>query len=62
VASAGLWAPVVVAAAAIAVAALRRAARRRLGGVTGDVYGAGVQLAHLAAAATVAALVHGGRL
>jgi adenosylcobinamide-GDP ribazoletransferase len=62
VAAAGWWAPVVVAAAAVAVAALRRAARRRIGGVTGDVLGAGVQVAHLAAAATVAALAQGGLL
>jgi cobalamin synthase len=44
------------------VAALGRAARRRLGGVTGDVLGAGVQVAGLAAAAaTAATLGYGGR-
>lgn len=62
VASAGWWAPVVLGAAALAVAALGRAARRRIGGVTGDVLGAGVQVAGLASAATVAALAHGGLL
>jgi adenosylcobinamide-GDP ribazoletransferase len=62
VASAGWWAPLVVAAAAAAVAALRRAARRRIGGVTGDVLGAAVQVAHLAAAGAVAALAQGGLL
>ncbi|HEY8471147.1 MAG TPA: adenosylcobinamide-GDP ribazoletransferase [Natronosporangium sp.] len=62
VAAAGWWAPAVVGAAALAVAAVRRAARRRIGGVTGDVLGAGVQVANLAAAATVAALANGGLL
>lgn len=62
VAAAGWWAPAVLAAAAVAVAALRRAARRRVGGVTGDILGAGVQVAQLAAAATVAALWQGGLL
>jgi adenosylcobinamide-GDP ribazoletransferase len=62
VAAASWWAPVVLGAAGLAVAALGRAARRRLGGVTGDVLGAGVQVAGLAAAAaTAATLGYGGR-
>jgi len=59
-ATVGFWAPLVLAAAAVPVAALRRAAHRRIGGVTGDVLGAGVQMTHLAAAATVAGLVQAG--
>lgn len=50
------WAPVVLGAAAVPVLALRRAARRRIGGVTGDVMGAGVILTNLAVAAVVAGL------
>lgn len=53
----GPWAPLILAAAFVPVALLRRAARRRLGGFTGDVLGAGVLLVNLAAAAAVAALV-----
>jgi adenosylcobinamide-GDP ribazoletransferase len=54
---AGWWAPVLLAAAAVPVLGLRRAARRRVGGVTGDVLGASVALANLAAAIAVAALL-----
>lgn len=59
---AGWWAPVIIAAAFVAVAGVRRAARRRIGGFTGDVLGAGVAVTHLVVAATVAALVKGGLL
>ncbi|WP_053203747.1 adenosylcobinamide-GDP ribazoletransferase [Jiangella muralis] len=55
--AAGWWAPVLLAAAAVPVLGLRRAARRRIGGVTGDVLGAGVALTTLAVAIAVAALV-----
>ncbi|MGH3442682.1 MAG: adenosylcobinamide-GDP ribazoletransferase, partial [Nitriliruptorales bacterium] len=60
IATVGPWAPLVLVAAAVPIAALRRGARRRIGGVTGDVFGAGVQVAHLAVAATVSALVQAG--
>lgn len=53
---AGPQAPVLLAAAALPVLALRRAARRRIGGVTGDVLGAAVLLTNLAVAIAVAAL------
>ncbi|TDE12704.1 adenosylcobinamide-GDP ribazoletransferase [Jiangella asiatica] len=52
----GWWAPVLVAAAMLPVLALRRAAHRRIGGVTGDVLGAGVALSNLAVAAAIAIL------
>ncbi|WP_116947944.1 adenosylcobinamide-GDP ribazoletransferase [Jiangella endophytica] len=52
----GWWAPVVLAAAAVPVLGLRRAARRRIGGVTGDVLGAAVALTNLAVAIAVVAL------
>ncbi|SEF14688.1 adenosylcobinamide-GDP ribazoletransferase [Jiangella alba] len=55
--TAGWWAPVLLAAAAVPVLGLRRAARRRIGGVTGDVLGAAVALTTLAVAIAVAALV-----
>ena len=54
--AAGWWAPVVLAAAAVPVLGLRRAARRRIGGITGDVLGAGVALTNLAVAITIVAL------
>lgn len=57
VATAGWWAPVLLAAAAVPVLGLRRAARRRIGGVTGDVLGASVALTNLAVAIAVAALL-----
>lgn len=40
----GTWAPVPVVAGVLVLAALRRATRRRIGGLTGDVLGAGQQL------------------
>ena len=46
----GWWAGVVVAVLAMAVALLVQAAvAKRLGGLTGDVYGMGIQLAEAAA-------------
>jgi adenosylcobinamide-GDP ribazoletransferase len=57
VVTAGWWAPVLLAAAAVPVLGLRRAARRRIGGVTGDVLGASVALTNLAVAIAVAALL-----
>lgn len=62
VATAGWWAPAVLAAAAVPVLALRLAARRRIGGVTGDIMGAGVLLTNLAVAAMIAALAREGLL
>jgi adenosylcobinamide-GDP ribazoletransferase len=56
----GWWAPVPLLAAALTVAAVRRAARRRLGGGTGDAYGAAVALTNLAVAAAVVALEREG--
>lgn len=53
------WAPVPLIAAGLVVLGVRRVARRRIGGVTGDVHGAGVVLTNLATAATVAALIEG---
>jgi adenosylcobinamide-GDP ribazoletransferase len=53
----GWWAPVPIVAGGLAVVLLRWAARRRIGGVTGDVHGAGVALTSLVVAAAVAALL-----
>jgi adenosylcobinamide-GDP ribazoletransferase len=53
----GWWAPVPIVAGGLAVALLRLAARRRIGGVTGDVHGAGVAVTSLVVAAAVAALL-----
>jgi adenosylcobinamide-GDP ribazoletransferase len=52
----GPWAPVPIVAGGLAWVILGRAARRRIGGVTGDVYGAGVLLTNLAVAASIVAL------
>jgi adenosylcobinamide-GDP ribazoletransferase len=60
IAAAAWWAPVPVLAAALTVAAVHRTARRRLGGVTGDVYGAAVALTNLAVAVVVVALLREG--
>ena len=62
VACTGWWAPVVLAAAVIPVLVVRQVARRRLGGLTGDVFGAGVALTNLTVAAVVAGLVREGLL
>ena len=56
----GWWAPVPLLAAGLTMAAVRQAARRRLGGGTGDVYGAAVALTNLAVAAVVVALAQEG--
>jgi adenosylcobinamide-GDP ribazoletransferase len=60
IAAVGWWAPVPVLVAALTVAIVHRAARRRLGGGTGDVYGAAVALTNLAVAAVVVALLREG--
>ncbi|WP_052668004.1 adenosylcobinamide-GDP ribazoletransferase [Nitriliruptor alkaliphilus] len=52
----GIWAPVPVLAGLLALAALRRAARRRIGGLTGDILGAGQQLVLLTTLASAVAL------
>jgi adenosylcobinamide-GDP ribazoletransferase len=54
--TAGWWAPVLIVAGGLSVGILGAAARRRIGGVTGDVYGAGVLLTNLAVAASMVAL------
>lgn len=56
----GVWAAVPVCAGTVAVAAIGWAARRRIGGYTGDVFGAGVLLVNLAVAASVVALLRAG--
>lgn len=54
------WAALVVAAIAMGVALLAQAAvAKRLGGLTGDVYGMGIELAETVALVVGAALVHG---
>jgi adenosylcobinamide-GDP ribazoletransferase len=58
--SVGRWAPVVMAAAAVALLGVWQLARQRIGGVTGDIHGAGVVLTNLAVAVTVAALAREG--
>ena len=56
-ASASLAAPLLVASAARLVALLAQAAvARRLGGLTGDVYGCGIELAEVTALVVAAAL------
>jgi adenosylcobinamide-GDP ribazoletransferase len=52
----GPWAPVPVVAGVLVLAGLRRAARRRIGGLTGDVLGAGQQLVLVTTLAVGAAL------
>ena len=60
IAAVGWWAPLPVLAAALTLAAVRRAARRQLGGVTGDVYGAAVASTNLVVAVVVVALLREG--
>jgi adenosylcobinamide-GDP ribazoletransferase len=60
VAAAGMWAAMPLLAAAATVAAIGWSARQRLGGHTGDVLGAGVLAANLAAATCVVALIRAG--
>lgn len=62
VVGAGWWAPAVIAAAIVPVAFVHRLARRRIGGITGDVLGAGVALTNLTVAATLVALMREGLL
>ncbi len=52
----GWWTPAVLLAALVVTLGLRRAARRRIGGLTGDILGATQQLALLACLATVVAI------
>jgi adenosylcobinamide-GDP ribazoletransferase len=56
IAVAGVGAPVLVLLALVAVALMRRAARRKLGGLTGDILGATQQIALLLVMAGVVAL------
>lgn len=58
--AAGVWAVVPLLAAGAAVAVIGWSARRRIGGYTGDVLGAGVLAVNLAVAAAVAALIRAG--
>lgn len=58
----GVFAAVPLAAALIGVAALRRAARRKLGGLTGDVLGATQQVTLVIATGSVVALSRAGLL
>lgn len=59
---AGPWAVVPLALAAAGAGVVGLAARRRLGGITGDVLGAANQVAHLAAMAATVALLRLGAL
>ena len=52
----GWWTPAVLFGALLVTVAVRRAARRRIGGLTGDVLGATQQLVLLAVVATVVAI------
>jgi adenosylcobinamide-GDP ribazoletransferase len=56
------WALVPLAAGLIVCLGCARLFRRRLGGVTGDAFGAANQLVDLAAVAAIAALVRAGLL
>ncbi len=57
----GWWAGLAVAAFAVAVALLAQAVvAKRLGGLTGDVYGMGIELAEAAALVIACALAHRG--
>ena len=54
------WAVLLLAATALAVLAVRRLARRRLGGLTGDLLGAANQMGYLAVLLAVVALDRAG--
>jgi adenosylcobinamide-GDP ribazoletransferase len=54
------WAPALLAVAVLSVVAVRRVARRRIGGLTGDLLGATNQLAHLGVLVVVVALHRAG--
>jgi adenosylcobinamide-GDP ribazoletransferase len=56
----GLWGAVPLVSGGIAVAAVGWSAKRRIGGYTGDVFGAGVLIVNAAAAAAVIALIRAG--
>ncbi|HZD71752.1 MAG TPA: adenosylcobinamide-GDP ribazoletransferase [Actinomycetes bacterium] len=56
------WAPIPLAAALIVSSGCARLFRRRLGGATGDAFGAANQLVDLATVAAIAALVRAGLL
>lgn len=58
----GVWTPLILAVALTGTAALRRAARRRIGGLTGDVLGATQQVVLILSLATVVALDRGSLL
>jgi adenosylcobinamide-GDP ribazoletransferase len=58
----GIWAPAILVVGALAVLAMRHVARARLGGYTGDLLGASVQVANLAVAVVIAALIHASLL
>jgi adenosylcobinamide-GDP ribazoletransferase len=60
VVTAEAWAFVPLLAAGVAVTAMGWSARRRIGGYTGDVLGAGVLVVNLAVAAAVVALIRAG--
>lgn len=53
----GVWTPVPIVAGILVLAALRRATRRRIGGLTGDILGAGQQLVLLTTLGSAVALV-----
>lgn len=55
-----VWAGLLLAVTALTVVVVRRAARRRLGGLTGDLLGATNQLAHLGVLVAVVALHRAG--
>lgn len=57
---AGRWWWLLLAVCVLSVALVRRIARRRLGGVTGDVLGAANQIAYVAVMATVVGLERAG--
>ncbi len=58
----GVWTPLVLLIAIVGTAALRRTARRRIGGLTGDVLGATQQVVLILSLATVVALDRGALL
>lgn len=55
----GIWGPLTIAAAGLAVSLWSRVFARRLGGLTGDVLGSGVEVGELAVLLAGASLGHG---